>query len=69
MPIAVLGEDSEVSQSALEAQVMADVPDSSEKWPELVGHQTPRLSNYPTFFTSMAGCCRITSGGMRLLTR
>ncbi|ASW31438.1 terminase large subunit [Mycobacterium phage GuuelaD] len=44
----------EVDQARLEAQVFADVADPSEKWPELTGNQKPRLSNYPTFFTSMA---------------
>ncbi|ALY07324.1 terminase large subunit [Mycobacterium phage Gardann] len=43
-----------VDQARLEAQVFADVADPSEKWPELCGNQKPRLSNYPTFFTSMA---------------
>lgn len=53
MAMAVIG-DEVVDQAALEAKVMADVPDPKVKWPGLIGSQTPRLSNYPTFFTSMA---------------
>lgn len=44
----------EVDQARTEARVWASIADPNEKWPELIGDQKPRLSNYPTFFTSMA---------------
>lgn len=44
----------EVDQARTEARVWASIADPSEKWPDLVGAQKPRLSNYPAFFTSMA---------------
>ena len=43
----------EVDQARIEARVWADIP-SPGAFPNLVGAQKPRLSNYPTFFTSMA---------------
>lgn len=44
------------------------VPETTT-WPDLIGAQAPRLSNYPTFFTSMAddGMDFIETFGYRLL--
>lgn len=44
----------EPSQQEMDDRVWAEVTSCDETFPNLIGNQKPRLSNYPTFFTSMA---------------
>lgn len=68
MAMAVL-DGGAADQARTEAKVFAELGDIKAKYPDLIGSQKPRLSNYPTFFTSMAddGVDFVETFGYKLL--